>query len=486
MHWQRVAEERARQEKRSNSLLPQRRTTRPVWWALDEGFNPYLVRARSARVAHSLHHKLGSRSYQPRAPLEDERPKPGGGSRTVSIYQVGDSALSKLVFESLLAKNGPTLGARAYAYRKDVTSQDAIQFIKASFSGRHRLFIAEYDFSSYFDNIDHEHVRKVLRDRFLVSAEERSVVEGFLRVGGRPGNEYEPVGPLRSRGIPQGTSISLLLASAAAWNLDRMLEGCGVNFVRYADDTLIWGSEYNSVTEAVALLHNAASEMGVSVNTNKSPGIRLLMPRDSPTGELESTASIEYLGYKIALDQTAIRAKAVARMKGRLQGIIYWTLLFELGKKSQNVNRLSPTVDKDYVTCIWQLRRYLYGDLSEKALVRYKNREVPLRRFRGVMSAYPLIDDTTDLKTLDSWLSSQLWLAVRRRGTLFKQAGTTVLPVPYGLGKTELLTASAKSSTTGQTIDLTIPSFRRIAALHRKAIDAHGLRVAAAPDDYEY
>src|SRR5262249_1061442 len=160
----------------------------------------------------------------PRHPVRYEVPKPGGGTRTVSIYQVADGAVSKMLFEGILGKNLPLLSARAYAYRKDVSAQDAIQYVKSEFRSHSRLFIAQYDFRSYFDTIEHEHIRRTLFDHFLLTEVERAAIDGFLAIGGCDHQTYVPIGgPERERGIPQGTSISLFLANVAAWDIDRSL-----------------------------------------------------------------------------------------------------------------------------------------------------------------------------------------------------------------------------------------------------------------------
>lgn len=481
-----LAEENARRIQRSTAPVPRSRLQRPAYWSLDDGFDPYLARARAERIGHSIRQRLRDLEYRPRHPVRYTIPKAGGGHREVCIYQVADGAVSKMLFEGILKKNLPLLSARAYAYRKDVSAQDAIQYVKSEFRGRSRLFIAEYDFRSYFDTIDHEHIRRTLRDHFLLTEVERSAVEAFLATGASDHVGYAPMGgPERDQGIPQGTSISLFLANVAAWDMDRALEGVGVGFTRYADDTLIWSTDYSRICEAVERLHEHAESIGVAVNREKSPGIRVLTSDDSHA-EMESTHAIEYLGYELRLDRASIKPSAVAKIQERIGNLIYWTLLHEPINGTQDPSRLSPTVDRDYVSLVWRIRRYLYGDLSEKAVRRYQRRDAPLRRFRGVMSAYPLIDDTADLQELEEWLASQLWLAVRRRGELLTKAGIGPLPPPHGASRHDLLRLGTTSISTGQKIDLRVPSVRRIARVVTQAAALHGPSVVGKASPYDY
>lgn len=360
-----LAEEYERRTRRSTAPQPPMRLRRPAHWAVDEGFNPYLARSRSARIAHSIRLAMASFRYQPRHPYAFDVAKPDGGSRRVCIYQVADSAVSKMLFEGILKKNLPLLSARAYAYRKDVSSQNAIQYIKSEFAGRSRLYVAEYDFSKYFDTIDHEHIRRVLAEQFLLTKVERQAIEGFLVVGPSSSDAYTAIGgPERTCGIPQGTSISLFLANVAAWELDRELESHGVGFVRYADDTLIWSTDYTRICAAVDVLHQHAQAIGVTINEVKSPGIRLLVP-EGVGGELETTHHVDYLGHRISLNGVAMKPAANERIRGRVDQLLFHTMLHEPMDGTQDLSRLPVHVDRDYASSIARLRRYLYGDLSE-------------------------------------------------------------------------------------------------------------------------
>ncbi len=368
-----------------------------------------------------------------------------------------------MLFESALRKNLPMMSARSYAYRKDVSTQDAVRYVKSELVGRSRVFVAEYDFSKYFETISHKHVTRLLDAHFYLTDSERDAIKSFLRAGAHPAASYTLApAPERRRGIPQGTSISLFLANVAAWELDRELERLGVGFARYADDTLIWSSDYGRICAAADVLHEQAQIIGVAVSEKKSRGIHLLVPEEAPA-ELAPTLCVDYLGYRIRTDGVHLKPETIEKMKEKLVHLIFTTLLSEPFAGSQHPSRLAPNVDKDYVTLIARIRRHLYGDLSERELRRYQRQGAPLRRFKGLMAAYPLLDDTEELRDLDSWLLDRLWLAVRRRGLALDPTGLMNLPPPHGLSREALKRLSVMSMKTKTRIDLTVPSFRRIA-----------------------
>ena len=482
-HAQQLADEQARRDRRTTSTEPRLELRRPRYWALADGFDPFLVRARSTRIAHSINRAIAGSSYEPRTPFLHSVPKPGGGMRDVSVFQVADNAVSKRLFSQLMRKNRTKLSSRAYAYRDDVSVHDAIQYVHAELLQVPRVFVAEYDFSKFFDNISHEYLWRTLRDRaFLITAREESQIRAFLRSAGRGVQDYlQPPAP-RERGVPPGTSISLFLANVAAWELDRALEKLGVSFVRYADDTLIWSEDYAHICKAVDALHEMSGRIGAPINLTKSGGVHLLV-RGGPA-EMSPVSHVDFLGHRIDTAKLSMKPTVVEKAKARLSRLLYYNLLREPIRGTQAAHRLGR-VDRDYVVFIWQARRYLYGDLSERALRRLAARGIPARRFKGLMSFFPLITDEDQLRELDRWLAWRTWLALRKRRRLLASAGLPA-PAPHGLYLEDLVSYTRRSVTTGGTLDLRLPSFRRMAKMIRSAAREHGAAVVSRGLKYGY
>lgn len=365
------ADERCRRSRRTTGTPSPLVCKRPSYWDLADGFNPYLVRSRADRIGHSVQLAIRQQRFSPRTAVIYGVPKASGGTRKISVFQVADNAVSLRIFRSLMRKNRPRMSSRAYAYRDDITVHDAVHYVATELRDAPRLFVAEYDFSKYFDNISHEYLWRIVRDHgFLLTKVEEEVVRSFLVApASEPGEYREQGGPERDHGVPQGTSISLFLANIAAWELDRALEHLGVSFMRYADDTLIWSVNYDQICRAVDALHNAASRIGAPLNLQKSGGIRLLAAEGAPA-EMERAAWVDLLGHRISTSCVSIKPALVERLKSRINNLLYFNLIKEPAARTQNDDRLTGGVDRDYTTLIWQLRRYLYGDISERGLRR--------------------------------------------------------------------------------------------------------------------
>ncbi len=461
-------------------------TLRPGYWQLASGFNPYRVRARVLPIAKAVRASLQERCYEPRNAVFYEVPKPDGSMRKVSVFQVADSAVSRLIFRNLLRKNRQRLSAYSFAYRADLTVHDAIQHIAADIRDKPRIFVAEYDFSLYFDSIRHDYIWRVIDEqRFLLTAVEEQVLRSFLTTATLPAAAYlETGGPSRERGVPQGTSVSLFLANVAAWPLDRALERLGVGFARYADDTLIWSHDYAKVCDAVDVLNDAASAIGAQLNFTKSEGISILAPGDAPV-EFKAKTAVEFVGYSFSTAGISIRSSSIRKIKQRISHLIYRNLL-EAPKLGVIVpTRFDPPVDRDYVVLIPQLRRYLYGDLSEEKLRKYLRRVVPRVHYKGVMAFYPLVDREDVLRALDGWLIHTVHTSLRRRAALLNAAGHAALPPPHGLSPDDLPSFFGKSSG-GTALDLRLPSFLRVGRLLRRAAQVHGPNAIGHPKSNQY
>ena len=135
--------------------------------------------------------------------------------------------------------------------------------------------------------------------------------------------------------------------------------------------------------------------------------------------------------------------------------------------------RFAPPFDRDYYVAILQIRRYLYGGLNEARLRRFISGMVPRIRFKGLLSACPLVDDVALMKSLDGWMLHSVEKALSRRAQMLRAAGYAALPFPHGLPKRHLASFRSRS-TSGAPLDLRLPSFVRMSSVLLKASHVHG------------
>lgn len=445
----------------------------PEYWALDPKYNPFHVRRNATAIAMSIARKIAARSYVPHAPHRKKIPKPGGGERELTVYQIPDAAVSTYFYARLLAKNRHRFSSFSYAYRNDRNVHFAIQDIAVDLAQNGRTFIAEFDFSDFFGSIDHTFLFAQLHENgFLVSEEEEDVIKAFLKD--------------RDRGIPQGTSLSLFLANLVCWKLDKSLEKAGLKFARYADDTVIWSPTYAAICESFNIVDAFSREAKVSINVKKSDGISLLA-KDGLAAEIASKSSFNFLGYAIGVDHVSIRDKTIQRIKKQVSYLLYRNLVQPL--KSTPLKGLvipANNRDKALLTAIMQIRRYIYGGLLHRDMVAYIKGRRKTLHFKGVMSFYPLLDDVEQLRALDGWLLSAIDRCVQARSRhLLSHGFDRRHSFPFNVQRKDILARYRRKLVAGKPL-LEVPSFKLIyRALQHGVVEA-GIERVMHPESSKY
>jgi len=461
----------------------------PPYWAIDGRFNPFKVRTnrKLEKYSYTIARKVRNKTYNPSTAVIQSIPKDDGEQRQIYVFQLPDSALSRLVYKSLLNKNVNRFSAYAYAYREDKGAHDAIINIFSEWRNLDRVYVAEFDFSKFFDNIRHEYIWDILeRQGFLYTPEESFIIKKFLSCKNVPLSNYDPLGgEVRDCGIPQGTSISLFLANAVCCELDKELERLGVGFSRYADDTLIWSHSYDKIVQAYEIINKHATRMGVPINIEKSKGITLVTTPRHKDPEMKAKHSVTYLGYEISLDKISIAQKRAEKIKARISYIIYQNLIQPLRNGTYNRNRLAG-IDLDYVVALYQVRRYLYGGLDSHRLQSYLIGAIPNLKFRGLMSYYPIVNNVEQLSQLDGWLIHTFKQALKLRQSLWQSYAGINLPGPVVNWIDQIADFKRWTAPSVRTYDLQIPSFLLINRAMQLAIKKKGLTGVANPKGTYY
>lgn len=448
--------EHARKKARIDGV-PNKIVKRPAAWDKDRLHNPFYVHRRAASIAKSIARKIMNGEYKPNPPFIQEVAKKGGGIRKVSVYQVPDAALSKLVYSALLKKNRHRFSAFSYAYRNDRNVHFAIQDIAIDLQESSRTFVAEFDFSDFFGSISHTYlVGQFGRNGFMVGQDERQVIQAFLASHG-------------NRGIPQGTSISLFLANMVCWDLDKKLERSGVKFARYADDTVIWSPDYSRICEAFTCIDDFSREAGVKINIAKSAGISLLKKKGMPA-EMQAKDFIEFLGYSLSVGNVSIRDAVTRKIKSQISYILSKHLLQPLRRKPLRALIIpSNDMDKSLVSAMAEVRRYLYGGLTSTQILNYIHGKTHRIYFKGLMSYYPLITDIEQLKDLDGWVVSAVYHSVKARAKLLQTHGYMVSGnFPFNVNRRSLVKAYRSQAVKGRRL-YEIPS---LSLLHQALTEA--------------
>jgi RNA-directed DNA polymerase len=408
-------------EKRTGAKGKATAKAEPKYWSLNKHFNPAYCIKHRAFLAKGIWRAIEKDKFRPTPSIEVRIKKPSGGERKLHVFSIPDAAVSNLFTRNILRRHDGIFSSSSFAYRPNKTPLDAIIHLR-NLTDSGKVFVVSIDFKSYFDSIPTDYLHKIIferRSRFLTTHAERHVINGFLRHRFAGVVAYS-AGLFESRkiGVPQGTSISLFLANAAAHALDIQLEKMNGRFVRYADDVVMIANSYEDAIRAHNTFKDFSERTGIPINEEKSHGIRLLGIGEKP--EIKATKSIDFLGYSISNSKILLSDKSIARFKGTVGKIIYNHLILYPKKFGTfNSSRIGlGFIDWDLVTCINDIRRYLYGGISESSIRGYLDAKSAIRRFKSISAYYCLCDDVQQFASLDGWLVNILQRAHEHRRKL--------------------------------------------------------------------
>lgn len=424
-----ISKYRDRFKKRTGNDPLVSREKEPSIWKVHPHFNPIYCIKHSKYLSKVIWKKLQNGSYEPIPAIEYQIPKPNGDKRQIMVFSIPDGAVSALFHRQITNRNANIFSSNNYSYRFDRNVFDAIINMKSALNAE-TTFVIQYDFKKYFDSICHEYLRKLVNGNiFLLSKVEKTIIDAFIKHKYATRAEYlKKSYHHRALGVPQGSSISLFLSNIAGHELDKDLEKQGGQFIRFADDVVAVSYRYDDSLNISDSFSKHCIRSKVEINKDKSPGISIYA--DDVCREIRSIQEFDYLGHKFYGESILLSNRSIKRIKNKISHIIYVHLLKDVKNGLFNPNRIGPGFyDWDLITCINEIRRYLYGGLSNDTLTNFLYHNIRLPKMRGLMSFYPLVTSCEQLKSLDGWLIQTLRRALNTRTKILRNMGYTHYPL---------------------------------------------------------
>lgn len=255
---------------------------------------------------NELVESLRSGQYKPQPVRRVEIPKSTGGVRMLGVPTVIDRMIQQAIVQVLQPIFERTFSESSYGFRPGRNAQQAIKRAKEYYEQGY-IRVVDLDLAKYFDTVNHDlltgMVRKEVKDESLVRLIRRYLKSGVMSNGVLSSTE---------EGTPQGGNLSPLLSNIYLTSFDRMLEGRGHKFVRYADDCNIYVRSQRAAERVMASCTKyLEGKLKLKVNLEKSSA--------------GSPLKLKFLGYSLYKTgkKTGIRPheKTVERFKNKVRKI---------------------------------------------------------------------------------------------------------------------------------------------------------------------
>jgi RNA-directed DNA polymerase len=246
-----------------------------------------------------LHQRLKTMRWRHQPIRRVHIPKGDGKSRPIGISALEDKIVQGALHEVLELIYEPLFKDYSYGFRKGRSAHDALRALNGVLYRGEGNFILELDVQSYFDSIDREMLKEMLRER-VVDGSLHRLIGKCLHVGVLDGEEYSDP----DVGTAQGSVLSPMLGNIYlhhvldVWFEDDVkprLRG-RAHLIRYADDAVITFEHEDDAMRVKEVITKRFEKYGLKLHPEKTRVVRFERPdRNYPGGKGPGT--FDFLGF---------------------------------------------------------------------------------------------------------------------------------------------------------------------------------------------
>lgn len=365
----------------------------------------------------ALHERLKAGTYVAPAVRRVHIPKGDGNkTRPIGIPAFEDKVLQRAVAMVLEAVYEQDFLSCSFGFRPHRSAHHALELVQKSAMVQGAV-VLEVDIQSFFDSLDHRHLRSFL-DQRVRDGVIRRVIDKWLKAGVlEDGSVSYP-----EAGTPQGGVISPLLANVYLhevidkWFVSEVtprLRG-GARLVRYADDFVIVFAQEEDARRVMDVLPKRLAKYGLTMHPTKTRLIQFRPPGPGRGGP----GTFDFLGFthfwaKSRKGRWVVKRKtASGRFARALRRIATWCRLHRHYSIREQQRHLSHAVRGHYgyfgitgnsvaIARFADRVRYVWM----KWLQRRSQRGVSQERVRALQRRFPLPPPRITQRS--SWLAAK-------------------------------------------------------------------------------
>ena len=256
---------------------------------------------REGELIALIHEKLKAGAYRFRPARRTLIPKEGASRmRKLGIPVVMDRIVGQSVNSVFSEIFDPSFTRSNFGFRRGHSQHQAIRHVQQTVAEGYE-WCASIDLDSFFDEIPHDLILKLIRRRIaderLVTLVARALTAGVMIEG-----KYHQT----SKGCPQGSPLSPMLSNIVLNELDQELERRGHRYCRWADDFLV-----------LVKSERAAKRVMEGITSYLETGLRLPVNREKSRVAL--VKDVPFVGFQILRGKIRVSDKARVKFKARVK-----------------------------------------------------------------------------------------------------------------------------------------------------------------------
>jgi RNA-directed DNA polymerase len=242
-----------------------------------------------------LKQELENWKYEPQPVRRVEIPKPdGSGIRLLGVPCIRDRVIQTSIKQLLEPILDPLFSKSSYGFRPGKNQQQAVEAAQKIVQSGKKL-VVDIDLSQFFDRVNQDHLvgrlSKIIEDKRILR-----IIGKTLRSGVMQDGVITPT----TEGTTQGSPLSPLLSNVVLDELDKEIEGRGLDHCRFADDCNIFVKTPKAAERVMKSISEfIEKKLKLVVNKTKS--------------KVAESSLVKFLGMTIVEGTRAIAQKSLSR-----------------------------------------------------------------------------------------------------------------------------------------------------------------------------